>query len=109
MEKALKLERLNGCRDPELVERIGTATALETRATGISYVFAPCIAVCRDPRWGRCYESYSEEPEIVREMTSLIDGLQGRAPPGWDGPYLESRYTISCFRTLKDQLLLFGD
>jgi beta-glucosidase-like glycosyl hydrolase len=48
--------------------------------------------VCRDPRWGRCYESYSEDPEIVREMTSLIDGLQGRAPPGWDGPYVENRY-----------------
>lgn len=80
-----------GCtRDSDLVERIGTATALESRATGISYVFAPCIAVCRDPRWGRCYESYSEDPEIVRNMTSLIDGLQGRAPPGWDGPYVES-------------------
>lgn len=80
------------CRDPELVERIGTATALECRATGISYVFAPCIAVCRDPRWGRCYESYSEDPEIVRAMTSLIDGLQGKAPRGWDGPYVEDRY-----------------
>ncbi|KAG0590294.1 hypothetical protein KC19_1G087100 [Ceratodon purpureus] len=79
-----------GCtRDPELVERIGSATALECRATGIQYAFAPCIAVCRDPRWGRCYESYSEDPEIVRDMTSLIDGLQGRAPAGWDGPYVE--------------------
>lgn len=32
-------------RDPELVKRIGAATALEVRATGIQYVFAPCIAV----------------------------------------------------------------
>lgn len=32
-------------RDPELVKRIGAATALEVRATGIPYVFAPCIAV----------------------------------------------------------------
>lgn len=32
-------------RDPELVRRIGSATALEARATGIPYVFAPCIAV----------------------------------------------------------------
>ena len=32
-------------RDPELVRRIGEATALEVRATGIPYVFAPCIAV----------------------------------------------------------------
>ena len=33
-------------RDPKLVERIGAATALEVRATGINYAFAPCIAVC---------------------------------------------------------------
>lgn len=33
------------CRDPELVKRIGAATALEVRATGIPYAFAPCIAV----------------------------------------------------------------
>ncbi|MCL7044615.1 hypothetical protein MKW94_020876 [Papaver nudicaule] len=70
-----------GCtRDPELVKRIGSATALEVRATGIQYAFAPCIAVCRDPRWGRCYESYSEIPKIVQEMTELIPGLQGDVP-----------------------------
>ncbi|KAF5729380.1 beta-D-glucan exohydrolase family protein [Tripterygium wilfordii] len=36
--------------------------------------------VCRDPRWGRCYESYSEDPSIVRMMTELIPGLQGDVP-----------------------------
>ncbi|KAL2649364.1 hypothetical protein R1flu_017492, partial [Riccia fluitans] len=67
-----------GCtRDPDLVRRIGAATALEVRATGIPYVFAPCIATCRDPRWGRCYESYSESPDVVRSMTDVILGLQG--------------------------------
>ncbi|PON62150.1 Glycoside hydrolase [Parasponia andersonii] len=66
--------------DPELVKRIGAATALEVRATGIQYVFAPCVAVCRDPRWGRCYESYSEDPNIVRAMTEIIPGLQGDIP-----------------------------
>ncbi|KAM0000824.1 putative glucan 1,3-beta-glucosidase [Helianthus debilis subsp. tardiflorus] len=64
-------------RDPLLIKKIGAATALEVRATGIQYTFAPCIAVCRDPRWGRCYESYSEDPEIVRLMTEIISGLQG--------------------------------
>ncbi|KAJ0616488.1 putative glucan 1,3-beta-glucosidase [Helianthus annuus] len=67
-------------RDPELVKKIGAATALEVRATGINYAFAPCIAVCRDPRWGRCFESYSEDPAIVRQMTELIPGLQGDIP-----------------------------
>ncbi|XP_020976373.1 uncharacterized protein LOC107638839 [Arachis ipaensis] len=70
-----------GCtRDPDLAQKIGAATALEVRATGIPYVFAPCIAVCRDPRWGRCYESYSEDPKIVEQMTEIIPGLQGSLP-----------------------------
>lgn len=34
-------------RDPELVKRIGAATALEVRATGIQYVYAPCVAVSK--------------------------------------------------------------
>lgn len=67
-------------RDAELVKKIGAATALEVRATGIPYVFAPCIAVCRDPRWGRCYESYSEDHRIVQAMTEIIPGLQGDVP-----------------------------
>ncbi|XP_047318741.1 beta-glucosidase BoGH3B-like [Impatiens glandulifera] len=71
---------LGATRDPDLVKRIGVATALEVRATGISYAFAPCIAVCRDPRWGRCYESYSEDHKIVQSMTSLVSGLQGDIP-----------------------------
>ncbi|XP_062095845.1 uncharacterized protein LOC133801615 isoform X2 [Humulus lupulus] len=72
---------LGATRDPALVKKIGAATALEARATGIPYVFAPCIAVCRDPRWGRCYESYSEDPMIVQAMTEIIPGLQGDIPP----------------------------
>ncbi|KAA8516875.1 hypothetical protein F0562_017307 [Nyssa sinensis] len=71
---------LGATRDPELVKKIGAATALEVRATGIPYVFAPCIAVCRDPRWGRCYESYSEDHKIVQAMTEIIPGLQGEVP-----------------------------
>ncbi|KAK8643269.1 hypothetical protein V6N13_012572 [Hibiscus sabdariffa] len=73
---------LGATRDPELVKKIGAATALEVRATGIPYVFAPCIAVCRDPRWGRCYESYSEDHKVVEQMTDIILGLQGDIPSG---------------------------
>ncbi|KZV30572.1 lysosomal beta glucosidase-like [Dorcoceras hygrometricum] len=62
--------------------RIGAATALELRATGIRHTLAPDLAVCRDPRWGRCYESYSEDPRIVQKMTEIIPGLQGDIPAG---------------------------
>ncbi|ESQ43803.1 hypothetical protein EUTSA_v10005832mg [Eutrema salsugineum] len=72
---------LGATRDPELVKKIGAITALEVRATGIAQAFAPCVAVCRDPRWGRCYESYSEDPKVVNMMTeSIMDGLQGSSP-----------------------------
>ncbi|XP_059430405.1 uncharacterized protein LOC132164014 [Corylus avellana] len=71
---------LGATRDADLVQKIGEATALEVRATGMHYTFAPCVAVCRDPRWGRCYESYSEDTEIVRKMTSIVTGLQGKPP-----------------------------
>ncbi|KAG6382691.1 hypothetical protein SASPL_157600 [Salvia splendens] len=49
--------------------------------TGINYNFAPSLAVCRDPRWGQCFESYSEDPKVVRAMTEFIPGLQGDIPP----------------------------
>ncbi|KAL6497835.1 hypothetical protein OROHE_026862 [Orobanche hederae] len=74
-------------RDPELVKKIGAATALEVRATGIPYAFAPCIAVCRDPRWGRCYESYSEDHKIVQLLTEIIPGLQGDVPSDYPKNY----------------------
>lgn len=60
---------LGATRDAELARKIGEATALEVRATGIHWTFAPCVAVCRDPRWGRCYECYSEDTEVVRSLT----------------------------------------
>ncbi|XP_059457869.1 uncharacterized protein LOC132187540 [Corylus avellana] len=84
-------------RDPNLVKRIGATTALEVRATGIPYAFAPCIAVCRDPRWGRCYESYSEDPKIVRMMTEIIPGLQGDIPPTFKKgkPYIGGKQKVA--------------
>ncbi|CAK9326972.1 unnamed protein product [Citrullus colocynthis] len=43
--------------------------------------------VSKDPRWGRSYESYSEDTEIVRKMTSLVEGLQGKLPEGYPKGY----------------------
>ncbi|KAJ0083422.1 hypothetical protein Patl1_31150 [Pistacia atlantica] len=73
---------IDAVHDGDLARRIGAATALEVRATGIHYTFAPCIAVCKDPRWGRCYESYGEDTDIVRKMTPIVSGLQGEPPKG---------------------------
>lgn len=68
-----------GCADDvELVERINRITALEVRATGIQWTFAPCVTVTRDDRWGRAYEGFSEDPERVSRLgAAAVRGLQG--------------------------------
>jgi len=68
---------LGAANDTALVEKIGRITAIESRASGLHWNFAPCIAVARDERWGRTYESYSESPDIVSPLgTSFVRGLQ---------------------------------
>lgn len=71
---------LGAANDPDLVERIGAATATEVAATGIDWNFGPCVCVARDIRWGRTYESFSEDPDRVSAMTSVVTGLQGTEP-----------------------------
>ena len=69
---------LGASRDPELIRRIGEITALEVRVTGLDWAFSPTVAVARDARWGRTYESYSENPELVRQYAvAMVTGLQG--------------------------------
>jgi beta-glucosidase len=69
---------LGAMRDPQLMRKIGAATAEEVRATGIDWSFAPTLAVVRDDRWGRTYESYSEDPKLVAEYArEMVLGLQG--------------------------------
>ena len=77
---------LGAARDPELVERIGRATAREVRAAGVDWTFAPTLAVAQDPRWGRTYESYSEDPGLVGEYAGgIVRGLQGGGVGRLDG------------------------
>ena len=69
---------LGATRDPDLLERIGEVTATEVKATGIDWTFAPTVAVVDDIRWGRSYESYSEDPKLVAEYAAaMVKGLQG--------------------------------
>jgi beta-glucosidase len=68
-----------GCtRDPALVEQIERITAEEVRATGINWAFSPCVAVPQDIRWGRTYEGFSEDPQVVKALgTAAVRGFQG--------------------------------
>lgn len=67
-----------GCtRNAQLVEEVARITALETRATGIHWTFAPCVAVPRDIRWGRTYEGFAENPALAGELgAAAVRGLQ---------------------------------
>jgi beta-glucosidase len=73
---------LGAARDPELIRRIGKATALETSAAGFDWAFGPTLAAPRDDRWGRTYEGYSEDPAIIRQYAGeMILGLQAAVAP----------------------------
>lgn len=69
---------LGATRDADLAVRIGQATAQEVADTGVHWTFAPCLCVVQDDRWGRSYESFSESPEVVASLSSIITGLQGQ-------------------------------
>jgi beta-glucosidase len=69
---------LGATRNPELVAQVSRVTAVEMRATGIHWTFAPCVTVPRDDRWGRVYEGFSEDPELVKVLgEAAVRGLQG--------------------------------
>ena len=69
---------LGATRNPELVKRIGIATAQEVKASGTNWVFAPTIADPQNINWGRTYEGYSDNQTLVAQMASAyIQGLQG--------------------------------
>ena len=61
---------IGAANDPELTQQMGSYVAEEMKLTGILWNFAPCVAVVQDPRWGRTYESFSSDTDIVSELAS---------------------------------------
>ncbi|MBT8138249.1 MAG: exo 1,3/1,4-beta-D-glucan glucohydrolase [Gammaproteobacteria bacterium] len=69
---------LGATRNLNLLEQIAAATAREVTATNIKWVFAPTVAVAQDARWGRTYESFASDPELVEQIAQrYVRGLQG--------------------------------
>lgn len=65
--------------DPPLAERYGAVIGAEERAKGVNVVLGPTINIDRDPRWGRLFESFSEDPRLTAEIaTAEIRGIQGK-------------------------------
>ena len=69
---------LGATRNEKLIKKIGGAVAKEVSSTGIIWTFAPTIAVPQNDLWGRTYEGYSENPNLVTQLgKNFILGLQG--------------------------------
>lgn len=69
---------LGATRNARLVEQAARITAKEMAGTGINWAFAPCVAVARDARWGRTYESFSDSPRVAGILGgAAVRGLQG--------------------------------
>lgn len=84
---------LGATHDPDLIREIGRITAIETRATGMEWTFAPTVAVPQDDRWGRTYEGYSESPTLVALLApAMVEGLQGKAN---SHEFLDSRHVMT--------------
>jgi beta-glucosidase len=80
---------LGASGDADLVRRVSRAAALETAATGARWSFAPCLAVPQDIRWGRTYEGFSQDPELVSKL--------GRAAvEGWHGDDFVATGVLAC-------------
>ncbi len=69
---------LGATRNAATVEKVAAITAKEMKGTGIQWDFAPCVAVARNERWGRTYESFGEDPALVKELgAAYVKGMQG--------------------------------
>ncbi len=70
---------LGATRNPKLIEQVAAVTAAEIKGTGMQWDFAPCVAVARNERWGRTYESYGENPDLVKMLgAAYVKGMQGK-------------------------------
>ena len=80
--------------DPELVSRVFTVGARQTRVRGSHFVLGPNMDLSRDPRWGRTEETYGEDPYLASQMAvAVVRALQGNA--GYDNPAIDSMHVIA--------------
>ena len=73
-----------GCTwEPELAGEMAAVIGQESRSVGINSAMSPVIDVSRDPRWGRTYETYGEDPYLISQMgVEYVRGMQGKDKEG---------------------------
>jgi len=82
---------LGASGDVDLVRRIAAMTAEEMAATGTNWNFSPTADVVQDIRWGRTYETFGADTEVVQDLTAaFVEGLRERSIVGTAKHYLGS-------------------
>ncbi|MFW5863843.1 MAG: glycoside hydrolase family 3 N-terminal domain-containing protein [bacterium] len=79
-----------GCTfDPDLIERIGHATAREARSLRRHHCYSPNLDIACDPRFGRVEENFGEDPHLVARLgVAIINGFQGRGDERFDSRHV---------------------
>ncbi len=64
--------------EPEIVKKMASYTGRELAANGIRHALSPVSDLSRDLRWGRCNETYGNDPTLDAAMTvAFVQGMQG--------------------------------
>jgi beta-glucosidase len=64
--------------DPQLATRYGRVVGDQSRGKGVEVNLGPTLNIVRDPRWGRAFESYGEDPYLSGELgAAYVQGVQG--------------------------------
>ncbi len=75
---------LGATHNSELAARAARVTAEEVAGTGMHWAFGPCVAVAQDIRWGRTYESFSDDTTLVSELgAAQVRGIQAPLANGF--------------------------
>ncbi len=84
---------LAGTFDPALVQQLYAVVGQETRSRGAHQILSPVVDVAREPRWGRCEETFGEDPYLVGELgVAAVNGLQG------DGTYRDKKHVLATLK-----------
>ncbi|MBN2356880.1 glycoside hydrolase family 3 C-terminal domain-containing protein [candidate division KSB1 bacterium] len=79
--------------NPDLIEEIYTAIAIDARRRGAHQALTPVVDVVRDPRWGRVEETFGEDPFLVAKLgIAAVKGFQG------DGAYLDKKHVLATLK-----------
>ena len=67
---------MGAANDKELMKEYGALVGSDIVHTGMLLNFSPCVDAAQDPRWGRTYECYSDNNEIIKELScAYAEGL----------------------------------